>query len=173
MSRTGSGGANPGPLLVAPLAGGGNPFPGAVAGVYTGFTTVADVVATLTGSATFSVALGTVDGVLCFWGWDGVDVARFWMTSVDPTALPMPTTGEIFAPTLLAISQSGDIRWQWDSDQWARLTTPKVGSAAALPTPEANEVFADGLTVTPALTCETSDTDVVYQWDGTQWNATP
>ena len=173
MSRTGSGGANPGPQIQAPLAGGGNPFPGAVAGVYTGFTAAGDVVTALTGSAPFSCAFGVVGGSFCLWGWDGANVDRLWMTPVDPTALPVPVTGETFTNNLLALSLSGDIRWQWDTTQWVRLTTPKVANAAALPTAEANEIFADGVTFTPALTCEASDTGVVYQWNGTEWKLTP
>lgn len=171
MSRTGSGGANPGPQLQAPLAG--NPFPGAVAGVYLGFDNAGDVVNALTGSATYSCALGTADGLFCLWGWDGGTVDRLWMTAVDPTALPVPVAGETFSLNLFAISGSGEIRWQWDITQWIRLTTPNVADATALPTAELNEIFADGLGYTPALTCQANDTGVVYQWDGTQWNATP
>lgn len=157
--------------VITPAAG--NPFPGAVAGVYTGFTAAADVVTALTGSAPLSLALGTADGSYCLWGWDGATVDRLWMTPVDPTALPVPVTGETFTNNLLALSLSGDIRWQWDTTQWVRLTTPKVANAAALPTAEANEIFADGVTFTPALTCEASDTGVVYQWNGTEWKLTP
>ena len=173
MSRTGSGGANPGPQVQAPLVGVGNPFPGAVAGVYIGFDSASEVVSALTGSATYSCALGTAAGIYCLWGWDGLDVTRLWMTAVDPTALPMPTTGETFALNLLALSQSGEIRWQWDTNQWIRLTTPNVANAGALPAPEANEIFADGVSFTPALTCQENSAGVVYQWDGAQWNATP
>ena len=171
MSRTGSGGANPGPQLQAPLAG--NPFPGAVAGVYIGYDNAGDVVNQLTGSATYSCAFGSADGLFCLWGWDGTAVDRLWMTAVDPTALPMPVTGETFSINLLAISQSGEIRWQWDVTQWIRLTTPNVASSASLPTAEPNEGFADGLSFAPALTCQAIDTGAVYQWDGTQWNITP
>jgi hypothetical protein len=173
VSRTGSGGANPGPQIQAPLAGGGNPFPGAVAGVYIGYDNAGDVVNQLTGSATYSCALGTADGLFCLWGWDGVAVDRLWMTAVDPTALPMPVSGETFSLNLLAISGSGEIRWQWDATQWIRLTTPNVASSASLPTAEPNEGFADGLSFAPALTCQAIDTGAVYQWDGTQWNITP
>ena len=171
MSRTGSGGANPGPQLQAPLAG--NPFPGAVAGVYIGYDNAGDVVNQLTGSATFSCAFGTADGLFCLWIWDGLTVARIWMTAVDPTALPMPVTGETFDLNLFAISGSGEIRWQWDVTQWVRLTTPNVADSTALPTAEPNEIFADGLSYSPALTCQAIDTGVVYQWDGSAWNATP
>jgi hypothetical protein len=155
------------------FGGGGNPFPGAAAGVYIGYASAADVVTALTGSATYSCAFGTDSGLFCLWGWDGTAVDRLWMTAVDPTALPMPVSGETFSLNLLAISGSGEIRWQWDVTQWIRLTTPNVADAASLPAAEPNEIFADGLSFTPALTCQAIDTGVVYQWDGTAWNSTP
>jgi hypothetical protein len=172
VSRTGSGGANPGPQLQAPLAGGGNPFPGADAGVYLGFSSAADVVTALTGSAMYSCAFGTADGLVCVWTWTGL-AYRIYVSEVDPTALPMPVSGEEFDLNLLAISGSGEIRWQWDATQWVRLTTPNVADSTALPTAEPNEIFADGVLFTPALTCQAIDTGVVYQWDGAAWNATP
>jgi hypothetical protein len=152
------------------FGGGGNPFPGAVAGVYGPFADASAVVAGLSAKAQFSVGYD-VNGDT--WVANGFGQAiRIYMTAIaGPNDLPTPVANEDFQYGLLAFDYAN--RWQWDVNLWVRYTTDRVATSASLPTPQSGEAFADGVSYEPALTCQAIDTGVVYQWDGTAWNSTP
>ncbi len=156
-------------VFITPPAG--NPFPGAVAGVYGPFADASAVVTEIGGKSQFSIGYD-VNGAI--WYANGIgQVVRISMPPINgPNDLPTPVSNEDFTSGLFC-SDGNAIRWTWASTQWVRITTEDVATTSSTPSAVSGEVFSDGDSWWPALRCQALTTGVVYQWDGAAWNATP
>jgi hypothetical protein len=137
--------------------GGGNPYPGAVGGVYQ----VANAAA-LTAKPAFSAAY-TVTGETWVTGGGGVWQRLATPQINDASELPQPTGSEIFATSCVLVDAYGN---QWTGDggtAWLRVVFATVNDFVDLPSPQIGETFTTG-----AL-CLTTDLAVTYQWDGSAW----
>lgn len=139
-------------------AGGSNPFPDAVAGVYE----VADA-GDLTDKPANSFAL--VPG-LDVWSSGGPGVwsqLTSFAVIADASALPVAAVGVFFTAACLVRDSAGNI-WCGNGDvRWVRIVCAPAADFASLPTPGAHEEFATG------LLCLTQDLAVVYYWSGSSW----
>lgn len=139
-------------------AGGSNPFPDAVAGVYE----VADA-GDLTDKPANSFAL--VPG-LDVWisGGPGVwSQLTSFAVIADASALPVAAVGVFFTAACLVRDSAGNI-WCGNGDvRWVRIVCAPVANVAALPEPVGDESFPTD------LLCLTLDLGIVYQWDGSAW----
>lgn len=139
-------------------AGASNPFPGAVAGVYS-ITGPADFVARTAYSVDYDG-----DGVVWVTGgsnaWQRISNPA---VIADATELPVAETGETFTTGCLVEDNAGNL-WRGNGDaKWVRIVAAPVADAAALPDPVTGEEYAAG------LLCLTQDLSVVYYWTGSEW----
>ena len=139
-------------------AGGSNPFPDAVAGVYE----VADA-GDLTVKPANSVALVPAGDL-----WISVGPG-VWPQLISPavianaSALPVATGGVYFTTSCLVGDSGGNV-WRGNGDVgWVRIVCAAVANVAALPEPVGDESFETD------LLCLTLDLGIVYQWDGSAW----
>lgn len=151
-------GQNLTPAIPVAAAGGSNPFPGAVAGVYS----VAGS-SELGSRAAYSV---DYDGSGNVWVSSGPGA---WQRLSNPgviadvTELPVAETGETFGTGCLIEDSGGNI-WRGNGDVgWVRIVAKPVANVAALPEPATGETFAGN------LLCYVADPGIVYQWDGSAW----
>ena len=141
-------------------AGGSNPFPGAVAGVYT----VANA-GDLTAKPANSVAL-VPGGDLWISGGGGV-----WPQLISPVViadaseLPTPAAGVVFSTSCLIEDQLGN-KWRGNGgSKWIRIVCAPVADFNALPSPLAGK--EDDYPM--GLGCLTLDLLVTYYWLGSEW----
>ena len=137
-----------GPRSFLAVSAGANPFPGAVAGVYT-VADATEAVSTLTGKVDKSVAMLADMSVM--WAKIGGVIYRVidGNTVTDATELPVAVSGETLADGLTVTDGSGTV-WTFGVlgfGVWVRTHTAAIASPAALPVPETGETFAPGLRV--------------------------